>query len=83
MATTATATAATAYLWRRGPAYRTSHGAARPTWVSHGTPGQNWGTHGRLRVEGGKERETLGLHRTGCVRVLICLGWLCGCWDSK
>jgi hypothetical protein len=23
-----------------------------------------------LRLKGGKERETLGLHRTGCVQVL-------------
>jgi hypothetical protein len=43
----ATATAATAYLWRRGPAYWTSHGAARPTWVSHGVPQADWGPHGQ------------------------------------
>jgi hypothetical protein len=64
---------------RCGPAYRTSHGAARPHRASHGTPGRTGG-HGRLRVKGGKERETLGLHDwmrasanlwAGCVGVAL------------
>jgi hypothetical protein len=62
-----TATAATAYLWRRGPAHWTSHGAARPHGASHGTPGRLLGPHCQPRPKGGKERETLGLRRTRCV----------------
>jgi hypothetical protein len=53
----ATATAATAYLWRRGPAHWTSHGAARPHGASHGTPGRLLGPHCQPRPKGGKERD--------------------------
>jgi hypothetical protein len=52
-----TATAATAYLWRRGPAHWTSHGAARPHGASHGTPGRLLGPHYQPRPKGGKERD--------------------------
>ena len=43
----ATATAATAYLWRRSPAHWTSHGAARPHRASHGVPRPKWGAGAR------------------------------------
>jgi len=65
-----TATAATAYLWRRGPAHWTSHGAARPHGASHGTPGRLLGPHYQPRPKGGKERDKCWVDV--CVWMIVC-----------
>jgi len=54
--------------------HRASHGAARPNGPTTASPRPELGSHGQLRLKGGKERETLGLHRTGCVQVNLWAG---------
>jgi hypothetical protein len=77
-----TATAATAYLWRRGPAHWTSHGAARPHGASHGVPQADyWGhttSRGRKEEKSGKRWDCVGLDVcvddcvwAGCVGVTL------------